>query len=246
MRLPALLACALLVVSCGGGATESTEVVVSAAASLSDAFTELAGEFERINPRKEIVLNLAGTSVLREQILEGAPVDVFAPADSTSMSAVADAGLVAGDIAVVAHNTLQIGVPAGNPGAVTGVSDFADADLLLGLCASGVPCGDLARRALANAQVEPDVDTEEPDVRALLTKLRAGELDAGIVYVTDVAAARPSVEGVAIPAAVNVVTDYPIAVLTEAGEPDAAAAFVAFTQSPAGREVLARHGFILP
>jgi molybdate transport system substrate-binding protein len=143
-------------------------------------------------------------------------------------------------------NRLQIAVPAGNDAGVTGLDDFADADLLIGLCAEEVPCGEFAREALANAGVTPSIDTNEPDVRSLLTKVEVGDLDAGIVYVTDVIAAGDAVEGVDIPADVNVIATYPIAALTDAGNAEVADAFVEFVLSDEGQEVLGSYGFDAP
>ena len=222
------------------------DVLVFAAASLSDAFAEVETAFESAHPDVDVRINLAGSSALREQILEGAPADVFASANDSNMEAVTEAGLAAGDATVFVRNALQIAVPAGNPGRVTGLADFANADLLIGLCAVGVPCGDFGREALANAGVEPSLDTEESDVRSLLTKIEAGELDAGIVYVTDVLAAGDSVEGIDIPEEDNVIASYPIASLADAPNPDAGAAFVDFVLSVEGQEILTGHGFAAP
>jgi len=202
--------------------------------------------FETVNPDADVELNFAGSSALREQILEGAPADVFASANPTNMDQVVEAGGVAGEPQVFVHNLLQIVVPAGNPGAVTSLEDFADADLLIGLCAEEVPCGEFGREALAGAGVEPSIDTNEPDVRSLLTKIEADELDVGIVYVTDVAAGGDNVEGVDIPAEVNVVAEYPIAALAEAPNLTGAEAFVDFVLSPGGQEILNSYGFESP
>ncbi len=220
-------------------------MLVFAAASLSDAFIEMAAAFEGANPGADIELNLAGSSALREQILEGAPADVFAAADEKTMNVVSDNGLVADRVEVFTANQLQIAVPTGNPGAISGLDDFARAKLLNGLCAAGVPCGDLARQVLVNAGVDPAIDTNEPDVRSLLTKIAADELDAGIVYLTDVAA-NDRVEGIEIPAEVNVETTYPIAKLISSDNPSGATAFVAFVLSPEGQTILASHGFSAP
>ena len=236
---------ALAVAACAGG-SGNEQILVSAAASLTDAFTEMEAAFEAGHHGANVTLNLSGSSALREQLLEGAPVDVFASANTTTMDQVVAAGRVVGAPTVFAHNTLQIAVPAGNPGNVMGLADFADTALLIGLCAQAVPCGDLARHVLDNAGVVPSVDTNEPDVRALLTKIEFGELDAGIVYVTDVAASNGAVVGIAIPDDVNVVADYPIAVLSNAANPVGAAAFVAFVMSADGRAILGRHGFGTP
>jgi molybdate transport system substrate-binding protein len=159
------------------------------------------------------------------------------------MDDVVAAGAVAGEPVVIATNDLQLVVPTGNPAAVRSLADLARDDVLVGLCAAGVPCGDLARRALDAADVEATVDTEEPDVRALLAKVAAGELDAGIVYRTDVAAAGERVEGIELPADAQQVTRYPVAVLAGSAVPAAAVAFVAFVGSARGRAILASHGF---
>ena len=229
-----------------GGADLDGTVLVLAAASLTDAFAAVEAAFEAAHPGVDVQLNFAGSSALREQILEGAPADVFASANESNMSQVLEAGDLRGEPEIFLRNLLQIAVPAGNPGAVAGLEDFADGDLLIGLCAPGVPCGDFAREALAKAGVEPSIDTNEPDVRALLTKLGGDELDAGIVYVTDVTSAGDLVEGIDIPVEDNVVADYPIAELAEAPNPDGAAAFVDFVLSDEGKVILTSFGFTVP
>jgi len=231
------------VTACAEGATTST-VFVSAAASLTDAFAEMEDVFESANPGVDVVVNLAGSATLREQILDGAPVDVFAAANESTMTEVVTAGRAASAPVVFARNRLQIAVPLGNPGAVTALSDFADDGLLIGLCAEGVPCGDLARQALQAAGVVPSIDTSETDVRALLTKLEEGEIDAGIVYVSDVAAAGGAVESIDFGGASGFVADYPIVVMESAPNPDGAATFMDFVLSETGQRILAEHGFL--
>lgn len=221
-------------------------ITVFAAASLTDAFGEIADEFEAANPGVSVESNFGASSALREQILAGAPADVFASANLSNMDQVVEADAAAGDARTFATNRLEIVVPAGNPADVSGLAAFGDDDLLVGLCAAEVPCGDLGREALANAGVTPAVDTEEPDVRSLLTKVEAGELDAGLVYATDVLAAGDAVEGIEIPAADNVVAEYPIATLAEAGGAEVADAFVAYVLSDAGQDILASYGFDSP
>lgn len=222
----------------------TSELLVFAAASLTDALAEAAEAFEAAHPGIDVILNLAGSSTLREQILEGAPADVFMSANSANMDQLVAAG-AATDPRIFATNRLVIAVPAGNPAGIAGLDDFAREDLLIGLCAEAVPCGDFARRALDNAGVTPEIDTNEPDVRALLTKVAAGELDAGIVYVTDIVAPgfASDVDGVDIPADVNVVAGYPMAALNAAPNRGAANEWVTFITSEAGRSILARHGF---
>ncbi len=230
--------------------TASTEtgpegrLLVFAAASLTDAFGDLADAFTTANPEAEVAVSPAGSAALREQILAGAPADVFAAADPGIMEEVRAAGETTDGPRVFARNRLTIAVPVGNPGAVKGPGDLERPDLLIGLCAVGVPCGDLARAALADLGVEAVPDTNEPDVRALLTRIEADELDAGIVYATDVLAAAGRVESVDLDATVE--ASYPIAVLRSAPNPTAAAAFVDFVLSAEGQRILAEHGFLAP
>lgn len=233
----------LTATSCGGGSSEVETVFVSAAASLTDAFTEIETAFERTQPDVDVLLNLGGSSTLREQILEGAPADVFASANTSNLDQVIDGVDDAGAPVIFARNLLQIAVPPGNPAGVTGLGDFDEEDLLIGLCAEPVPCGVFAREALHNAGIVPAVDTNEPDVRALLTKIEAGELDAGITYVTDVAATEGSAEGVDIPEQQNVIAEYPVAVVSQ--NPNAVL-FVDFVLSDEGQSILREYGFIAP
>ena len=230
--------------SCGDDGDDGAEgtITVFAAASLTDTFAEVGEAFEEANPGVTVEFNFAGSSALREQILAGAPADVFASANTSNMDQVVEAG-AAEDPAPFVENQLQIVVPAGNEAGVTGLADFANADLFIGLCAEEVPCGDFGREALANAGVTPSIDTNEPDVRSLLTKVEAGELDAGIVYRTDVLAAGDAVEGIDIPADQDVIAVYPIAALSASGNAGAAAAFVAFVLSDEGQAILASYGF---
>lgn len=239
----------LVLAACVDDATSDPAVggsiTVFAAASLSDAFTEVADAFEASNDGVTVELSFAGSSSLREQILGGAPADVFASADEANMARLVEAGEVEAS-QVFATNRLQIVVPAGNPASVEGLDDFADPSLLIGLCAEEVPCGHLAREALDAAGVTASPDTDEPDVRALLTKVEAGELDAGLVYVTDVVAAGDAVQGIDLPAALDVVASYPIAATTRSRDPDAARAFIEFVLGAEGQAILERSGFEQP
>jgi len=241
-----ILVVTLLLAACSGGADADSELLVSAAASLTDAFADIEEAFEASRPGTDVVLNLAGSSALREQILEGAPADVFASANRFNMDKVVQGGEAATEPQVFATNLLQIAVPAGNPAGVTGLADFGRDELLIGLCAEAVPCGDFARAALANGGVAPSVDSNEPDVRALITKIELGELDAGITYVTDVASTSGGVDGIDIPLEDNVVAEYPIVVLRSTGDAAAAAAFVEFVLSNEGQAILDEHGFTAP
>ncbi|OLF07880.1 molybdate ABC transporter substrate-binding protein [Actinophytocola xanthii] len=243
--VPLLLAAALS--ACGSPEPAAGgEVVVFAAASLTETFTELGTRFEDANPGTTVTVSFGGSSGLATQIVEGAPVDVFASASPATMDQVVEADAVSGKPAVFARNALEIAVPAGNPGRVTGLADFGDEDRTIALCAEQVPCGAAARQALASAGVAAKPDTLEQDVRAVLTKVELGEVDAALVYHTDVLAAGDEVEGIALPESAAAVNDYLVATLAEAPNPDRAAAFVAFVRSEQGRSVLADAGFQAP
>lgn len=228
---------------------EAAEVIVLAAASLTEAFDELATRFEMANPSVEITVGYGGSGALATQILEGAPADVFASAAEQPMQQVVDGGLAA-EPRVFASNTLELVVPSGNPGDVSGLDDLANADLRIALCDSSVPCGAASATLLANEGVTASPDTLESDVKAVLAKVSLGEVDAALVYRTDVRSAGDAVEGIEVPAAADVVNRYPIAAVTgaeaTAAERAASDAFVAFVTGEAGRDVLEAHGFGAP
>jgi molybdate transport system substrate-binding protein len=231
-----------------GGADEtgSGQLLVSAAASLTDAFGALGEAFEDEHPEVEVVLNLAGSQTLANQIVEGAPADVFASADPTQMDAVADAGHLADDPEVFTTNRLAIAVEPGNPRGIDGLADLDDPSLLLVLPDEAVPAGGYAREALDAAGVEVAPASLEQDVRAALSKVELGEADAAIVYASDLDSATDRVTGVEVPADENVVASYPIARLDGASDPPAADAFVAFVLADPGQAILADHGFTAP
>ncbi len=256
-RLLAVLAVvALGAPACGGGGEAGAgtsgdggptgTLTVFAAASLTDVFTDLGQRLEDGNEDLTVQFTFAGSTALATQLAQGAPADVFAPADGTQMSVVTDAGLAAGDPTVFTGNVLEIAVPAGNPGGVTGLADFAREELALAVCAPEVPCGTAAEDVFAAAGVTPRPDTQEEDVRAALTKVELGEVDAALVYATDVAAARDAVEGIGVPEAEDAVNEYPLCTLAAAPNPGAAQAFVDLVLSDEGQQVLAAAGFRRP
>ena len=260
--LAALAAVALLLAGCGSGAGDggapgaavtgaagqelSGEVVVFAAASLTDTFTELGAAFEAAHPGVTVSFGFGGSSALAAQVAAGAPADVFAAASPSTMQTVVDAGAAAGEPTVFVRNVLQVVVPAGNPAGVTGLADLADPDLAVALCAPEVPCGVAAEKVFAAAGLTPSPDTLEQDVKAVLTKVELGEVDAALVYRTDVLAAGDAVEGIEVAEAEQAVNDYPLVVLAEAPNPDAAAAFVDLVLSQDGQDVLTGAGFRAP
>jgi len=218
------------------------ELTVFAAASLTDAFGELADRFEALNPGATVTTSFAASTSLREQIREGAPADVFAAAAPDPLEDLAAAGDVDRPV-VFATNRLQLAVPAGNPGEVRGLPDLAREGLLVGLCAPEVPCGAVAADVLDAAGVDPAPDSEEADARALLAKLAEAELDAGLVYATDVRAADGRVVGIDLPAGIDAGTELAIAVVAGTGRRALAEAFVGFVVGDQGQAVLRAHGF---
>lgn len=272
---PAIATLALVLASCGNGGSESGaasdevsgDVTVFAAASLTDAFTDIGDELEKQYPDANFRFNFAGSSTLAQQIEDGAPADVFASANNDQMQAVVDAGDADGEPSVFVQNKLQIVVPKTNPGNVTGIDDFADDDLDIALCAEEVPCGAASQEVFDIASITPKPDTLEKDVKAVLTKVELGEADAGLVYVTDVAAGNADVEGadlegadvdgadveggdahgavkgIDFPEADQAINDYPIVAVNDAPNPEGAAAFVDYVTSDAGIAILKKYGF---
>ena len=236
------LAGVLAWVSVGCGGDDKTIVTVYAAASLSEAFEDLATELEAANPDVTVRLSFAGSARLAAQIDAGARADVFASADTANMDRVVAAGRTAGPPAVFARNRLALVVPTGNPGKVTGLQDLADGSLVVAVCAPEVPCGALAQAVLADAGVDADADTEETSVRAVLTKVALGEADAGLVYATDVAVGGDKVAEVAIGQQVRF-NHYPVVAISNRA---VAADFAEFITGAAGQDILVGHGFEAP
>jgi molybdate transport system substrate-binding protein len=220
-------------------------LTVYAAASLTDVFERLSGQFREEHPEIQLNIGYGPSSASARAIVEGAPGDVFASADETQMEVVTDAGL-ATDPVVFTSNVLAIAVPKGNPAGVTGLSDFAREDLAIAVCAPEVPCGAAAERLFELVGVTAVPDTFEEDVRAALNKVELGEVDAALVYATDVRSLPQWVEGISVPEAGQVVNRYPIAVLRDARDPEAAQAFVDLVLSEDGRRALTDFGFRAP
>lgn len=220
--------------------TATGELVVLAAASLQQVFTEMGDVVMAENPGLTITFSFGGSSTLVQQVLSGAPADVLATANTSTM---ADTAEVTEDPAVFTHNSLEIVVPQGNPAGVTGLVDLTRPELTIALCAVEVPCGAAAATAFEVAGLTPSADTYEKDVTATLTKAVLGEVDAAIVYTTDVISAGDAVEGIPFPEAAKALNDYPIAVLRDAPNPAAAAVFMQFVLSERGQKILADAGF---
>jgi molybdate transport system substrate-binding protein len=229
-------------VACGrSDSQDDAEVLVFAASSLTVVFEQFEADFEAEYPDIDVTLSFGASSALRVQIEQGAPADVIAVADRATADELVANGQIL-EPTVFATNSMTIAVPVGNPGNITSISDFVNERLLLGACAPEVPCGVYAEQIFAASAVEPSLDTAEPDVRSLVTKIASGELDAGLVYETDVLAADGELIGIAIAESANVRAEYPIAVLDGVARP-AAQQFVDFVLSETGQRILADAGF---
>jgi molybdate transport system substrate-binding protein len=220
-------------------------VTVFAAASLTEAFHTLADEFETAHPGVRVRLNFGASSALALQITQGAPADVFASASAKNMTQVITAKAATGS-KTFARNVLEIAVPPANPAGVTSLADLAKPGVKVALCQSQVPCGATAQQVVDKAGLRVTPVTLEPDVKSVLTKVETNEVDAGMVYLTDVRAAGAKVRGIAIPDALNASTEYPISLLSAARNPATARSFVDFVLSATGRRVLAADGFASP
>ncbi|WP_026310717.1 molybdate ABC transporter substrate-binding protein [Parafrankia elaeagni] len=223
-------------------AAEPHTITVFAAASLTETFTELGRQFEADHPGTTVEFSFAASSALAQQINNGAPADVFASASTRNMTEVVDAGNAA-DPKTFATNSLEIAVPRDNPARIDDLADLADPDVKVALCEARVPCGVAATTVLEKAGLQVTPVTFGPDVKAVLTTVGLGEVDAGLVYQTDVASAEDRVTGIEIPADVNARTSYPVATVNESKEAQTAEEFVEFVLSDEGAAVLTEAGF---
>ncbi len=222
---------------------EPSTITVLAAASLTEAFNEASTVYSNNHKDQTVKFSFAGSQELAAQVRQGAPADVIATADTRTMD-----GLSAevDTPQIFARNKLTIIVAPGNPRNVTSLADLAHGDLTVVLAGPTVPVGRYARESLAKAGVEVRAKSEETDVKAVVTRVRMGEADAGIVYSTDAVAAGDDVTAVAIPDQVNVVASYPVAVIKDSGKHGPAIAFTQWLLTPEAQQVLAKYGFVAP
>jgi len=220
-------------------------ITVFAAASLTGTFTELGKQFKAAHTGDTVKFSFGASSTLATQITDGAPADVFASAAPKNMETVVSAG-DASNPRNFAKNTAEVAVPPSNPANVTSVNDLAKSSVKVALCQPQVPCGVVAAEVFKNVGITVKPVTLQPDVKSVLTQVELGNVDAGVVYVTDVKAAGSKVKGVTIPAGQNASTLYPIATISSSKEMSIAQAFVAYVLSPAGQQVLAAAGFEKP
>lgn len=243
----------LVFAGCGARAESKPELTVFAASSLTDVFEELGEEFERRNPGVEVRFNFAGSSVLLTQLHQGAPADVFASADEAKMKTAEEVGIVGGP-RVFARNSPVIIIPQDNPAGVENLQDLARPELQLVLAQKGIPIAEYTEEILAKAdsrygedfegRVMANVVSREADVRAAVNRVTLGEADAAFVYASDVTpGVRDRVEMVEIPAGVNIVATYPIAVTENAPDPELAREWVDLVSSEEGQDVMEEWGF---
>lgn len=249
-----VVACALAGCSSGSSGSAATpsssssssgSITVFAAASLTEAFTQLGKQFEAAHPGDKVTFSFGPSSGLATQIISGAPADVFASASAKNMQEVVTAGDASAPTDFV-KNVMEVAVPPANPAHVKSVNDLAKSSVKVALCQPQVPCGVVAAEVFKNAGITVKPVTLEVDVKSVLTKVELGDVDAGMVYVTDVMGAGSKVMGVPIPASVNASTTYPIATVSKSSHQSIAQAFVAYVLSPAGQQVLTADGFQKP
>ena len=232
---------------------------VFAAASLTDAFEEIATAFEAINPGVEVVYNFAGSQQLAAQITEGAPADVFASANRSQMqAAIAGSRVISGTEQTFVRNRLVVITPSDNPAGIATLQDLAKPGIKLILADQAVPVGQYSLDFLAKASALPEyterysptvlanVVSYEDNVRTVLTKVALGEGDAGIVYTTDASLDADSIAQLVIPDALNTVASYPIAPVADSPNTALAQAFIDYVLSPKGQQVLVKYGFLSP
>lgn len=250
---PSILLLAVFLLTACQPAHTHTTLTVSAAASLTNAFTELAAAFEAQHPGVQVALNLAASSTLRAQLVQGAPVDVFASADLEQMNqAIGDGTADQAAPRVFLTNSLVLALPPDNPAGIETFADLAAPGIQLVLAAPEVPAGRYARQVLGSldglygagyAQAAlANLVSNEDTVRQTLAKVQLGEADAGMVYASDLLAA-PELLSLSVPEGYNIEAQYPIAVVNGAAQPEMAQAFIEFVLSDAGQEILTRWGF---
>lgn len=222
-------------------------ITVSAAASLTEAFTRMGSDFQKANPGTTVDFNFGSSATLAQQIQGGAAADVFASADGANMQKLVNGGQVTVEPTVFASNLLTIVVKPGNPQKVKSLADLAKLDVV-SLCGATVPCGKYADQVLEGAGVsfDPGEVTRGADVKATLAAVTTGDADAAIVYVTDAKSAGESVDTVSVPTWQNAYAIYPIAPVAASSNQALADAWIRYTISPAGQKTLKSFGFLPP
>ncbi|MFG2226677.1 molybdate ABC transporter substrate-binding protein [Streptomyces sp. NPDC048644] len=224
----------------GGAATDLT---VLAAASLTDVFKTAGAAYEKEHPGTKVHFSFAGSQDLAAQVNQGAPADALVTADTKTMDQLRSD---TGKPSVIAKNRLVIATGEGNPKKIGSLKDLTGDKLKVVLAAPAVPVGRYSKQVLDKQHLAVKPVSEEPSVRAVLSKVELGEADAGIVYKTDAATAPGKVDAIDIPDAQNAVADYPAATLKTSKHTKEAAAFVAWLGTPEAQKILRKAGFQQP
>ncbi|MFJ9980484.1 molybdate ABC transporter substrate-binding protein [Streptomyces cyaneofuscatus] len=219
------------------------DLTVLAASSLTDVFKEAGAAYEKENPGTKVTFSFAGSQELAAQVKQGAPADALVTADTKTMDGLSGE---TGTPTVIAKNRLVIAVGEGNPEKVENLKDLSDTKLKVVLAAPEVPVGRYSQQILDAQKIAVKPVSQEPNVRAVLSKVELGEADAGLVYKTDAETAPDKVDAIDIPDAENAVASYPAATLKGSKHSEAAAAFVAWLSTPAAQKILQGAGFQQP
>ncbi|GGO87098.1 molybdate ABC transporter substrate-binding protein [Wenjunlia tyrosinilytica] len=229
--------------SSSGGSDKGADLTVLAASSLTDVFKTAGAAYEKEHPGTKVKFSFAGSQELAAQVKAGAPADALVTADTKTVDALkADTGTPT----VIAKNRLVIAVAKGNPKKVQGLKNLSDKNLKVVLAAPEVPVGRYSKKVLDGQHVKVKPVSQEPNVRAVLSKVELGEADAGLVYVTDAATAPGKVEAVTIPDAQNAIASYPAVTLKQSKQAEAAADFVKWLSSAEAQKILHDAGFQKP
>jgi molybdate transport system substrate-binding protein len=238
--------------------TNRTALVILAAASLTEPFTEIAPLFEAAHPGVRISFNFSSSHQLAQQLANGSPADIFASANQKQMDIAVEAGRIGPGRAVpFVRNRLVAIVPHQNPARIVTLQDLAQPGLKMILASKEIPVGQYSLEFLEKAAVDPafapnyqdqviqNIVSYEDNVKAVLTKVVLGEADAGIVYISDITSENAArVRQIDIPDHLNVIAIYPVAVISDSRSPILAQAFVDLLLSQEGQAILARYGFI--
>ncbi|MGX1885904.1 molybdate ABC transporter substrate-binding protein [Streptomyces sp. NPDC055287] len=214
--------------------TAKAELTVLAAASLTDVFKTAGAAYEKAHPGTKLTFSFAGSQELAAQVKQGAPADALVTADTKTMDALrTDTGAPT----VIAKNRLVIATGEGNPQKVDSLKDLADTKLKVVLAAPEVPVGRYSQKILDAQKITVKPVSQEPNVRAVLSKVELGEADAGLVYKTDAATATDKVDAIEIPDAQNAIAAYPAATLKTSKNSAAAEAFVKWLSSAEAQKI---------
>ena len=242
----ALLLAGALLTACGGGDDSSgdTTITVLAASSLTGTFTELGKQFESDHPGVTVKFAFDSSATLAQQATQGAPADVLATADQTTMDSAKTAQASAPK--TFATNLMVLATPADNPAGITTFSDLDQPSVKYVMCVPTAPCGIVGQALLKQDHITGKPVSQEVDVKSVLAKLTEGEADAGLVYTTDATAAGDQVQVIDIPGAAKQITTYPIVALTQSKHADLAQQFVDLVTGSTGQQVLRKAGFGAP